>query len=69
MVFGPEISRFDDGHPGGSLRAQRQKDWTGHLMAASSETGSDGEPDKGEPKIKAVPKDPEFAKYLDSIEW
>ena len=65
MVFGPEISRFDDGHPGGGLRFPRQDDWTGHMMAASS----DGEPDKGEPKIKAVPKDPEFAKYLDSIEW
>lgn len=69
MRNGPEKLRLDDGHPGGGLPAQRQKDWTGHLMAASSETGSDGEPDKGEPKIKAVPGNPEWVEYLKEVEW
>ncbi len=69
MGHGPETLGLEDGHLRGDFNIQRQNDPTGHLMAERSERSSDGEPDKGEPKIKAVPGDPEFVAYLDSVEW
>ena len=65
MVSGPETVRLDDSHLGSDLCLQKQDDGTGHLMAV----GSGGEPDCGEPKVKSIPGDPEWVKYLNSLEW
>lgn len=51
MRYGSETRRFDDGHPGSGFRFPSQNDWTGHMMAASS----DGEPDCGKSRIQTIP--------------
>ena len=67
MVKGPESPNLES-HSLDLLKLQKQDDSTGHLMAESSKE-NDGQPDRGEPKIKTIPGDPEWVKYLNSVEW